>query len=203
MGIDPRWLIYLPPTMAPTATTRAEGLLEHPNEAFDAYRSLTVSTVICEEKHMGSRAIVVVCRNQAAAARRSLTIGQPTASFTPELDAHFRGPVLTRPSILERVRTAVTAAGLWDEARDRLARARLRTPAVVGQAEDLLPRQYAASERQRPRHWRANVRPRCHCARSRASTVTELLSANEDRITMVAVSSMAYRRSLLVSRDLG
>ena len=31
---DPRWLVYLPPTMSPSATTQHEGLLEHPDEAF-------------------------------------------------------------------------------------------------------------------------------------------------------------------------
>ena len=31
---DPKWLIYLPPTMSPSETSRREGLLEHPAEAF-------------------------------------------------------------------------------------------------------------------------------------------------------------------------
>ena len=31
---DPRWLVYLPPTMAPTATSSRPDLLEHPEEAF-------------------------------------------------------------------------------------------------------------------------------------------------------------------------
>ena len=62
-AIDPRWLVYLPPTMAPTATTEQPGLLEHPAEAFAAFRVDGVDRVICEEKHMGSRAVVVVCRD--------------------------------------------------------------------------------------------------------------------------------------------
>ena len=52
---DPRWLVYLPPTMAPTATTTLEGLLEHPAEAFAAFRRDGVTRVVCEEKHMISR----------------------------------------------------------------------------------------------------------------------------------------------------
>ncbi|MDQ1605630.1 MAG: hypothetical protein QOE01_3478, partial [Actinomycetota bacterium] len=35
---DPRWLVYLPPTMAPTATSGRPDLLEHPEEAFAEYR---------------------------------------------------------------------------------------------------------------------------------------------------------------------
>src|SRR5690606_7048425 len=58
-AIDPRWLVYLPPTMAPTATSRRPDLLEHPTEAFAAYRRDGVTQVMCEEKHMGSRAVVI------------------------------------------------------------------------------------------------------------------------------------------------
>src|SRR5262249_42095550 len=58
---NPKWLIYLPPTMSPCETTGEPGLLEHPAEAFAYYRSQGVPRVVCEEKHMGSRAVVIVC----------------------------------------------------------------------------------------------------------------------------------------------
>ena len=32
-AVDPKRLIYLPPTMSPSETTRLPGLLEHPQEA--------------------------------------------------------------------------------------------------------------------------------------------------------------------------
>ena len=38
-ALDPRWLLYLPPTMSPCATSPAADLLEHPAEAFAAYRA--------------------------------------------------------------------------------------------------------------------------------------------------------------------
>ena len=72
---DPRWLIYLPPTMAPTETSEHPNLLEHPSEAFDYYDKLGARQVICQEKHMGSRAVVVVCRS-AEAARRRFGVGR-------------------------------------------------------------------------------------------------------------------------------
>jgi protein phosphatase len=62
-AIDPHWLIYLPPTMSPTESTSTAGLLEHPDEAFAYYRKQGVERVVCEEKHMGSRAVVIVCRD--------------------------------------------------------------------------------------------------------------------------------------------
>jgi protein phosphatase len=67
---DPKWLIYLPPTMAPAGTSDSPGLLEHPTQAFAYYRHEGVPRVICEEKHMGSRVVVVVCRDEDAARRR-------------------------------------------------------------------------------------------------------------------------------------
>ena len=54
---NPKWLIYLPPTMSPTETTDRPGLLEHPQQAFDYFRGQDVGKVVCEEKHMGSRAV--------------------------------------------------------------------------------------------------------------------------------------------------
>ena len=33
-GVHPKWLIHLPPTMSPCATSGRDGLLEHPDEAF-------------------------------------------------------------------------------------------------------------------------------------------------------------------------
>ncbi len=67
---NPKWLIYLPPTMSPSETTKAPGLLEHPAEAFGYYRHEGVPQVACQEKHMGSRAVVVVCGDEEAARRR-------------------------------------------------------------------------------------------------------------------------------------
>ncbi len=53
--IDPRWLIYLPPTMSPSETSAKDGLLEHPDEAMAHFRRAGVTHVVVEEKHMGSR----------------------------------------------------------------------------------------------------------------------------------------------------
>src|SRR6202040_890271 len=69
-AIDPRWLLYLPPTMSPVATQADGDLLEHPDQAFSAYRADGVAEVVCEEKHMGSRAVLLVCRSPEDASSR-------------------------------------------------------------------------------------------------------------------------------------
>ena len=37
-AVDPRWLVYLPPTMSPVATSTLPGFLEHPARACAYYR---------------------------------------------------------------------------------------------------------------------------------------------------------------------
>src|SRR5206468_1304979 len=67
---NPKWLIYLPPTMAPCATSNENGLLEHPEDAFAYFLQEGIAKVICEQKHMGSRAVVIICRDADAARER-------------------------------------------------------------------------------------------------------------------------------------
>src|SRR5438046_528171 len=67
---NPKWLIYLPHTMSPSETSQRDDLLEHPAEAFGYFRKEHVEKVVCEQKHMGSRAIVIVCRDRDTALRR-------------------------------------------------------------------------------------------------------------------------------------
>ncbi|MER5366245.1 polynucleotide kinase-phosphatase [Streptomyces sp. NPDC002722] len=120
-AVDPQLLGYLPPTMAPTATSREDGYLEHPAEAFAQYRADGVTKVVCEEKHMGSRAVVLVCRDAAAARERFGVGGTPGAACGPTGALYTRTgrPFLDDAALTEvilgRLRTAVTAAGLWEE----------------------------------------------------------------------------------------
>lgn len=111
---DPRWLIYLPPTMSPCETSDRPGLLEHPAEAFDYYRSRGVAEVVCEEKHMGSRAVVVVCRDEEAARDRfGVTTGEIGIVYTRTGRRFFSDQQL-EASFLDRVRGSIAAAGLWE-----------------------------------------------------------------------------------------
>jgi polynucleotide kinase-phosphatase len=82
-AVDPRWLVYLPPTMAPPETSRLDGYLEHPHEAFEEFAAAGVTEVVCEEKHMGSRAVAVLARTpEVAAARFGVTDGSAGAVYT-------------------------------------------------------------------------------------------------------------------------
>ncbi|MEV7244314.1 polynucleotide kinase-phosphatase [Streptomyces sp. NPDC093248] len=113
-AVDPRLLPYLPPTMAPTATSRIEGYLEHPAEAFAQYAADGVARVVCEEKHMGSRAVALVCRD-AEAARTRFGVDGPTGSLCTRTGRPFFDDDEVTEKILGRLRSAVSEAGLWDE----------------------------------------------------------------------------------------
>ncbi len=87
-AIDPRWLVYLPPTMSPVATSTQADLLEHPEQAFEYFRSEGVDQVVCEEKHMGSRAVALVCPQPGRCARPLRWFGRSGRS---RVDAHRPG----------------------------------------------------------------------------------------------------------------
>jgi protein phosphatase len=148
-AIDPRWLLYLPPTMAPCATSVLPDLLEHPAEAFDAYRADGIAEVICEEKHMGSRAVALVCRDEAAA-RRRFGGAEPTAGDSTPAGAvytrtgrPFFGPVLTG-ELLGSLRAAVGASALWGELDTDWLLLDCELLPWSAKAEALLRHQYAA-----------------------------------------------------------
>ncbi|MBI1758831.1 MAG: polynucleotide kinase-phosphatase [Actinobacteria bacterium] len=142
-ALDPRWLLYLPPTMSPVATSTRDGLLEHPEQAFDAYRAEGVAAVVCEEKHMGSRAVVVLPRDAAAARRRFGAPGGTTGAVHTRTGRPFFGPARTE-ALLARLRAAAERAGLFDElGTDWLLLDAELLPWSV-KALDLLRSQYAA-----------------------------------------------------------
>ncbi len=101
-AIAPERLLHLPPTMSPSATSARPGLLEHPAEALGYYADEGVVEVVCQEKHMGSRAVLLVRRDPAAGAVHTRT------------GRSFFDPTLTLEA-LTRVGTAVEKAGLFDE----------------------------------------------------------------------------------------
>lgn len=114
-AVDPRWLIYLPPTMSPCATADSGELLEHPAQAFAYYRAEDVPAVVCQEKHMGSRAIAVLTRSAATARDRfGIEDGSTGALYTRTGRPFFDDPALT-DAVLNRIRSAAEKSGLFEE----------------------------------------------------------------------------------------
>jgi protein phosphatase len=145
---DPRWLIYLPPTMSPSETTPREGLLEHPAEAFSFFRGRGVGTVVCQEKHMGSRAVAIVCRDEDAARRRfGITDDQQASSagiiYTRTGRLFFEDRAL-QLELIHRIRAAAEAAELFEQLRSDWLCLDCELMPWSAKAQALLQSQYAA-----------------------------------------------------------
>ncbi len=112
---DPHWLIYLPPTMSPCETSELDDYLEHPLQAFGYYRSHGIRKVVCEKKHMGSRAVIVLCRNADVAAKRfGISDGTRGIIYT-RTGRRFFDDNKTEAALLDRLDAALTSTNFWTD----------------------------------------------------------------------------------------
>lgn len=141
---NPKWLVYLPPTMSPSETHAEGGLLEHPTEAFVHFARAGVETVVCEEKHMGSRAIVVLCRDELAAAKRFGIEGEGRGIVYTRTGRRFFNDAALEAEFLERVAAALEAASFFEEFQSDWFVLDCELMPWSAKAQDLLRDQYAA-----------------------------------------------------------
>ncbi|MFF3364413.1 MULTISPECIES: polynucleotide kinase-phosphatase [Streptomyces] len=191
-ALDPRLVPYLPPTMAPTATSEVDGYLEHPREAFASYAADGVARVVCEEKHMGSRAVVLVCRDAAAATGRFGVEGPTGALYTRTGRPFFDDEEMTE-SVLDRLRAAITEAGLWAELdTDWLLLDTELMPWSL-KAQGLLRSQYAAVGAASGAVFPGALAA-LEAAAARGADVGALLDRQRERAADAAAFTAAYRR---------
>jgi polynucleotide kinase-phosphatase len=143
-AVNPNWLVYLPPTMSPTETSGQPDLLEHPAEAFAYYAAQGVHTVVCEEKHMGSRAVVVLCRNEETAAKRFGVTGEGIGVCYTRTGRSFFNETALEQAFLNRIRTACDVAGFWNEFGTDWLLLDCELMPWSAKAQALLQNQYAA-----------------------------------------------------------
>jgi len=142
-AVDPRWLIYLPPTMSPPESSKLPNLLEHPHEAFEYYRREGLAQVICEQKHMGSRAVVVLCRDAMVSTRRFGVTEAALGVVYTRTGRRFFNDLTTESLFLERLRDAAEASGLFDELHTDWICLDCELMPWSAKAQELLQRQYA------------------------------------------------------------
>jgi len=190
---NPKWLIYLPPTMSPCATSSRDGLLEHPAEAFAYYRQEGVDRVICEEKHMGSRAIVVVCRDEEAALRSFGVQGEGIGTCFTRTGRRFFEDASVEAAFLTRIRDAASNAGFWDDFKTDWLCLDCELMPWSAKAQELLKQQYAAVGTA-ARSTLASQTSALTAAAARGIDVADLLARTSARKDMVAAYTDAYRR---------
>ncbi|MEO3402980.1 polynucleotide kinase-phosphatase [Mucilaginibacter sp. CAU 1740] len=114
-AINPKWLIYLPPTMSPSKTSILDDYLEFPDEAFDYYKAAGINRVVCQEKHMGSRAVVIVGRDENAISKAFGITGEGIGTvYTRTGRAFFNGKE-TEQALLQRLNAALVTSGFYDQ----------------------------------------------------------------------------------------
>ena len=112
-AIDPRWLIYLPPTMAACPTALDGPFLEHPTQAIQHYVDRGVTDLVAEEKHMGSRALMVIAKDAAMAKQRfGVEDGKAGVIYTRTGRPFFKDDT-QEAGLVARIGAALDKSGLW------------------------------------------------------------------------------------------
>ncbi|HKX26674.1 MAG TPA: polynucleotide kinase-phosphatase, partial [Blastocatellia bacterium] len=134
----------LPPTISPPETSSEAGLLEHPAEVFSYFKGEGASRVVCEEKHMGSRAIIIVCRDEEAA-RKAFGVRDEGCGlvYTRTGRRFFDSPALEQ-EFIGRLGQALEAANFWEEFKTEWICLDCELMPWSAKARELLRRQYAA-----------------------------------------------------------
>jgi len=143
-AVHPKWINYIPPTMSPSETSKRPGLLEHPEEAFAYFSNQGIREVMCEEKHMGSRAVIQICRSAAAAKEYfGVDTGEIGVCYTRTGRRFFKDQDV-ESVLLERLQLAIERAGLWDELRTEWMTLDCELMPWSMKAIELITSQYAA-----------------------------------------------------------
>ncbi|PSB32127.1 polynucleotide kinase-phosphatase [Chlorogloea sp. CCALA 695] len=190
---NPKWLIYLPPTMSPCETSKQQGLLEHPSQAFTYYQNQGVSQVICEEKHMGSRAVVIICRDEEAARDRFGVIDEGIGICYTRTGRRFFSDAELESQMLAKVQNALEVSGFWEQFNTSWVALDCELMPWSAKAQELLQRQYAAVGAAANSSLNQAVSA-LEMAAKRINGVETFLTHYQNRAEMAAQYVEAYRR---------
>jgi protein phosphatase len=143
-AMNPKWLIYLPPTMSPPETSKLPDYLEHPTEVFNYYIKNGTTEVICEEKHMGSRAIAIVCKEPDVAKHRFGLLKSSLGTIYTRSGRQFFEQNETEKDFLETLNKALTESHFWERFNTDWVCLDGELMPWSAKAKDLLIKQYAA-----------------------------------------------------------
>jgi protein phosphatase len=118
--------------------------LGHPGEAFSYYFKEGVARVICEEKHMGSRAIVIICRDEETARKRFGIVEDGFGICYTRTGRRFFEDRGIESEFLSRIRTAADTARVWEEFDTDWMCLDCELMPWSAKAQELLRQQYSA-----------------------------------------------------------
>jgi protein phosphatase len=200
-AVNPKWLAYLPPAVSPSATSSEPGFLEHPSEAFAYYRREGVARVVCEEKHMGSRAVVIVCRDAEAARRSFGVVDEGLGACFTRTGRRFFDDAALESDFLTRIRGAAAAVGLFERFESEWVLLDCELMPWSVKAQELLRSQYAAVGAAARAGLGETVRV-LEAAGEAGADVGDLLERFRDRAEDARLFVDAYRRYCWPVRDI-
>lgn len=143
-AVHPKWINYLPPTMSPPATSNLDDYLEHPNEAFSYFKKQGVNKVVCEEKHMGSRAVIQIAKSAEDAKEiYGITTGEQGIVYTRS-GRRFFGDLTLEKNFIRQLSEAIDQSNLWSELNTSWLTLDCEIMPWSMKAMDLIKQQYAA-----------------------------------------------------------
>lgn len=191
-AVDPKWLVYLPPTMSPCETSSLPEVLEHPGEALSYYLKEGIASVICEEKHMGSRAVVIVCADEAEARKTFGAEGDSIGICYTRTGRRFFNQSQVERQLLESVSSALSASHFWDNLKTRWVILDCELMPWSAKAQQLIHDQYAAVGAAATEALSASV-DALRQSRQNGAPIEELLNRFETRSNLVARYRNAYQ----------
>jgi len=200
-AINPKWLIYLPPTMSPSETSKLEEYLEHPKEAFEYYRGVGVDKVVCEEKHMGSRAIVIVGKDTDVIERVFGIVNEGIGVVYTRTGRAFFQEETMEQAFLEKVNRALHESGFYHKFQTDWVCLDTELMPWNAKAQHLLVTQYG-SVGAAATHALQAVEARLQQAATRNIEMAPLLERYKDRPGQVHRFVQAYRKYCWPVKDL-
>ena len=114
-AVNPKWLIYLPPTMSPCATSDLPEYLEHPAQALNYYKKHGIEKVVCEEKHMGSRAVLIICKDEQTVFKRFGIEKEGIGICYTRTGRNFFNDAEIEQAFIHRVNQCLTNTRFWEK----------------------------------------------------------------------------------------
>ena len=192
-AMNPKWLIYLPPTMSPSETSDLSGYLEHPHEALKYFKSQGVDKVICEEKHMGSRAIIVVCKDENTAVERFGINNEGIGACYTRTGRNFFNKTGLEKEFLDRVQLALEKSEFWKRFNTDWVCLDAELMPWSAKAQTLLKDQYASVGAAAVVSLKDAISQLTKTQNRQIAGVDELIGSYQAKDEMIASYATAYR----------
>ncbi len=113
-SVPAKWLIYLPATISPPTSSNLPGTLEHPAQAFDYYRKKNLIQVAAWACPVGTRVVVVLCRNDAVAQKRFHFVGDSLGTVYTRTGRPFFKEKDENQHLIQKLVKGMELAEVWD-----------------------------------------------------------------------------------------